>query len=498
LNKPWQQREPLRTQGSVLLRGNVFRVRVYAGRDSETGKPVYLQETWPDEAQAEAARDRLVALVDAERASKRKGTFGGAVLEWLNSREDEVQAGALAAETFKHYRNLAEHHVIPVLGPIKVEELERVLVAAAEQLYRDIGKCRIRCGGRMDIEHHAPGAGNARLVRDLAGHQCGRRCKPHGCVRASASMLRKVHGVVTGICAMLDRQGEISADPSPRIKAPKKPQVHPTAPTKHQVNALIEAAFAQDGDWGTIVWLLLVTGARRSEIARSQLKHADFERNRFFIDSTKVDGTTRWVVLDEATMGLLAALRSRIEARLGVAGVPVTGEEYLYSYQADHGKPGSASYFTKRFKDMGKTIGIDTHPHALRHFAATELITGGVDIVSVARRLGHKTPSTTSDLYAAWRPEADRRAATLLSAKLAPLVGLQPGRPARDRSAEQPGRTSPELEQRICGLRQRTGWGCRRIKNHLAAEGISIAESTVWEVLRRHGLNTSKPSSENP
>lgn len=69
---------------------------------------------------------------------------------------------------------------------------------------------------------------------------------------------------------------------------------------------------------------------------------------------------------------------------------------------------------------------------------------------------------------------------------------------ARNRSAEQPGRTSPGLEQQICDLRRRTGWGCRRIKNHLAAEGVSIAESTVWEVLRRHGLNKRNPSSERP
>jgi transposase len=101
-------------------------------------------------------------------------------------------------------------------------------------------------------------------------------------------------------------------------------------------------------------------------------------------------------------------------------------------------------------------------------------------------------------MYAAWRPETNHRAATLIPTKIAPSTDLQPGRPARDRSAEQPRRTSPELEQRICDLRRRTSWGCRRIKNHLAAEGISISDSTVWEVLRRYGLNSSKPSSENP
>jgi integrase len=138
-------------------------------------------------------------------------------------------------------------------------------------------------------------------------------------------MLHKVHGVVIGTCAMLYRWGSIATDPSRRIKGPKRRQVQPVAPTKSQVAALVEAAFAEDGDWGTIVWLLLVTGAQRGEIVRSQLKHVDFERNRLFIDSTQVDEAPRWVALDETTMILLAALRSRIEARLDVAGVQATG-----------------------------------------------------------------------------------------------------------------------------------------------------------------------------
>ncbi len=303
-------------------------------------------------------------------------------------------------------------------------------------------------------------------------------------------MLRKVHGVVTGTCAMLYRWGWITSDPSARITAPKWRHTPPGAPTRTQATALIKAAFAQDADWGTAVWLLLVTGARRSEIVRSQLKHVDFARCRLFIGSTKVEGTARWVELDEATMGLLSALRGRIAARLAAAGAPVTGEEYLYSYLTDHSRPGSAGYFTHRFKAMGTGVGIDTHPHAFRHYAATELITGGIDLVAVAHRLGHKTPSTTADMYAAWRPEADHRAAALLAATLAPRADRQPARPTRDRSAEQPRRTEPGLEQHICDIRQCTGWGPRRIKKRLAAENVAIAESTIWLILKRHGLNT--------
>ncbi|MFB9660095.1 site-specific integrase [Glycomyces mayteni] len=167
--------------------------------------------------------------------------------------------------------------------------------------------------------------------------------------------------------------------------------MEPKAPTPVQVAALVTAAFAKGADWGT-VWLLLVTGARRAEIARCQMKHVGFERSRIFIDPTKVRGTSWWLALDSATMEPLeASSRDRIADRLGTLGQTPTGEEYLYSYQPDHALHGSLGYLSKRLKSMGQSIGIDTHTHALRHYAATELIVGSTSSPS-------RTASATSVL----------------------------------------------------------------------------------------------------
>jgi transposase InsO family protein/transposase-like protein len=43
---------------------------------------------------------------------------------------------------------------------------------------------------------------------------------------------------------------------------------------------------------------------------------------------------------------------------------------------------------------------------------------------------------------------------------------------------------APELQERICDCRRRTGWGPR-----LVAGATGFAHSTVWKVLRRHGLS---------
>jgi site-specific recombinase XerD len=49
--------------------------------------------------------------------------------------------------------------------------------------------------------------------------------------------------------------------------------------------------------------------------------------------------------------------------------------------------------------------------HKLRHNSATELISGGVDVRTIAGRLGHGGGGTTTlRVYAAWVSEAGRRA----------------------------------------------------------------------------------------
>jgi hypothetical protein len=59
------------------------------------------------------------------------------------------------------------------------------------------------------------------------------------------------------------------------------------------------------------------------------------------------------------------------------------------------------------------------HLHQLRHYSATELIAAGVDVRTVAGRLGHGGGgATTLKVYSAWRSEADQRAASSLGMRM--------------------------------------------------------------------------------
>jgi DNA-binding transcriptional regulator YhcF (GntR family) len=68
---------------------------------------------------------------------------------------------------------------------------------------------------------------------------------------------------------------------------------------------------------------------------------------------------------------------------------------------------------------MCRRIGITTTIHKLRHYSATELILAGVDIRTVAGRLGHAGGgATTLRTYAAWVSEGDQRAAAHIAARM--------------------------------------------------------------------------------
>jgi integrase len=75
----------------------------------------------------------------------------------------------------------------------------------------------------------------------------------------------------------------------------------------------------------------------------------------------------------------------------------------------------------------------------LRHYSATKLITAGVDVRTVAGRLGHSGGGTTTlRIYSVWVSESDQRAATSLFAQM-------PARPEPVDAAERANTDWPEV-----------------------------------------------------
>lgn len=151
---------------------------------------------------------------------------------------------------------------------------------------------------------------------------------------------------------------------------------------------------------------------------------------------------------------------------------------------------------------MAERLGIKTTLHNLRHYSATELISAGVDLRTVAGRLGHSGGgATTLRRYAAWVAEADQRAAITLKGRMpttppALIPEDKPGEPttaedgtARSSATNPPAGTSSATEQdpyhRIASdLRAAIACGALNVGDPLPtlktlAARYSVAESTA-------------------
>lgn len=80
--------------------------------------------------------------------------------------------------------------------------------------------------------------------------------------------------------------------------------------------------------------------------------------------------------------------------------LPLGDKAWLFSAQPDLSKPRDPSAVTRRYRHLAAKLGINTQLKQLRHYSATEL-TAGVDLQTVAGRLGHSDGFTTLRHYAA-------------------------------------------------------------------------------------------------
>jgi integrase len=413
-------------------------VSVYAGLDPLTGKRVYLSGSTTDPGEAKRMLNRLRAQVDQQRHAKSKATLRAAFEDWLEMHEIEQS-------TRVNYEGFLRLYVGPAIGD---QPIGTISARVLEQLYADLRRCSQRCGGQPFIAHRVDGPHECRIVRHrrppgrrpAAGyppHDCAVtgctvvECQPHRCRGLSSSTISKIHFVLSGVFAAAVRWGWIPNNPAAVARKPRQPTPQPRPPTPEQAARIINAAWEEGEAWGTLVWLVMATGLRRAEVLALRWSDVDLaagklyvRRNIIAVRGQRIEKDTkthrmRRISLDPATVNVLGEHRERYESQIHQLGLQPTLQSddpaYVFSYSATYDEPCGPDGVTHRYNKMCRKIGVDSHLHALRHYSATELLTAGVDLRTVAGRLGHGGGgATTLRVYAAWIDEFDQRAAEIL------------------------------------------------------------------------------------
>jgi integrase len=374
-------------RGVVEPRGdNKWRVRVYAGR--EGGKVRWVSRTVDGtKRQAHVALAKLLTEVEAGQATTNHSTSVAEQLDrWLADIEP-----TRSAYTVKEHRRCIEHDIKPALGPVR---LDKLTARQLDGFYHDL------------------------LARGL-----------------SPSSVRRFHSVLHAALDRAVKWGMVPVNPADRATPPGLTRTTVSAPEVCDVQRLIAAAEESSPILALAIILGAVTGARRGELCALRWSDVNWQRRLLTIarSLTEIDGVAsegptkshqrRDVALDGALLALLTKRRADQEAYAAVVGTLVSNP-FVLSPVATGASPFVPDTLTDYYKRTAKRLGIATHFHELRHFAATTAIGAGADVRTVAGRLGHADASVTLRVYAHALEARDRDVAQVLSSA---VLGTAPG-----------------------------------------------------------------------
>lgn len=247
----------------------------------------------------------------------------------------------------------------------------------------------------------------------------------------AGSSVRKVHQVARGSLDLALRYELVRTNVAVRARAPKVTRVDRDPPSPAQVKELISAAETDNPILATMLRLGAATGARRSELLALRWTDIDFKHSKMRIRRSLVldgkallerptkTGKSRSVSLDDASIEALTELRERYEktlAEIGEGDLPANA--FLFSPQPNGDRPYRPDSCTWWFSRLSNRVGVDTDLYgATRHFCASELVASGMDLRTIADRLGHDVKVLLTR-YAHRRPGRDEAAAETMRAIL--------------------------------------------------------------------------------
>lgn len=136
------------------------------------------------------------------------------------------------------------------------------------------------------------------------------------------------------------------------------------------------------------VKLLLLTGARKSEVRLAKWKDIDFDKKELFVAISK-NGRSRKVMLNDEAIEVLELIKQNNDA----VGLPIRKDDWIFV------NPKTLKAYTSfhlAFVAARESVGLETvRIHDLRHTFASLLINNGASIYEVQKLLGHHHISMT-------------------------------------------------------------------------------------------------------
>ncbi len=336
--------------------------------------------------QAEQELIRLLAAADAGTlVEPAKVTIAEYLRAWLDGPH------GLAGKTAERYRQLVDQQIIPHLGSVVLQKLRPIDVSAWHS--------RLITGGGKDNRPLSPRTvGHAHRVLHRA--------------LARAAEIELVSRNVAGV-----------------IKPPRVEETEVEILKADEVNAVLKALHGHALE--PIAVLALSSGARRGELLALAWANVDLNGATIKIERSleqtksglafkapKTRNGRRVVSLPPIAMDALRAHRRRqLELRMALGQGKLDADALVFS--TIDGIPIPPNDLSRDWARFVKARNLPPVSfHGLRHSHVSALVAGGVDVLTVSRRIGHASPVVTMKVYAHLFSETDKTAAKAIEAAL--------------------------------------------------------------------------------
>ncbi|MGA8724129.1 MAG: site-specific integrase [Acidimicrobiales bacterium] len=345
-----------------------WEVRVFAGRNPETGQPrLVSRSTTKGIKDARLIRAKLTTEVAQGKHGTTGGTFGSLLDEWLlNGKQGRAE------RTLAGYRQKIETDIRPALG---AKRLDKLTAKDLDRFYADL----LRAG-------------------------------------KSPAMVMAYHRIITAALNQAEKWEMVPANVARKATPPSVPVKPMVVPPPERVRQLIDAAAnSRNPDLTTFITLAALTGLRRGEMVGLRWTDVDWKGSALTVNRSvwqigKQRGVkdpkthqVRRIVLGPHAMEVLRFRWEQATTNAEFAEVTLSKDAYVLSTSLDGATPLLPDSVSQSFRNLCDGMEgegwQEYHLHSLRHYTATELFRQGHHARTVADRLGHKDPSITLNVY---------------------------------------------------------------------------------------------------
>lgn len=339
--------------------GSTWRIR-----DLVHGKKVTIQSGFPNKT----AANRVRTVLEAEQI---QGTYidprGGTITieEWAAIWWPLKEAG-LEPDSRKSEGARLRNHIVPLLGELRIDEIDRLVVKG--------WVAQLLAGDPEDEDFNR--------------------------VPLAPKTIRNVHGVLYSLMQEAVDQKLIRSNPCYKTGLPKIPYKERRYLDDSEIGRLVAA---MPEHWRPLVVLMLATGLRWSEAAGLRVKWVDPLGRKLRVEETRheLSGGSPLVIGPPKTAHSRRTVSYPAEvAELLVPLVSMRHRDEHVFRMPDGGELRQRKFWKQVWLRATAAAGLEgLRIHDMRHTHAAWLISDGVPLTGVQRRLGHSSISVTSDMY---------------------------------------------------------------------------------------------------